>query len=193
MKKTKVALVGANDSYKQAPFDDPDWEIWGCNSLWKFCQDSKGHFRADRWFELHPMSVQTEDEIMAIVECPIPIYLLDERDTYAIKNAAAYPLDDIIERFKYRYFTCTFAYQIALAIHLNFLEIGLYGIELSQGTARERTVEKAWVEFWLGVAIGRGVKVHLPNDSRLCYQDSLYGYQYYDEVKEVNTIIDNRS
>lgn len=190
MKRSKVALIGANPSYAQAPFDDPNWEIWGCNSLWSCCRDSRGLFRADRWFELHPMSVQTEDELRAIHACPVPIYLLDMRDTFTVKNAIMYPLGEIINRFKTRYFTCTFAYQIALALSESVTDIGLYGIELAYGTARERTVEKACVEFWIGVAKGIGVAVHLPQYSYLCRQENLYGYHYYEEVDEVNSIVD---
>lgn len=185
----KVAIIGATDSCKDAPFDDPSWEIWGCNSLWKLCRDSSQQFRADRWFELHPMSVQTEEELIAIRVCPVPIYTLTDESSWA-PNSVVFPILDILKRFPYRYFTCTFAYQIALALHEGFSEIGLYGVDLSFGTARERVVEKACVEFWAGVACGVGVNIRFPSRQPICNQRYLYGYDYHDEISEVNKIMD---
>lgn len=188
--KSKVAIIGANESYKRAPFCHQEWEIWGCNSLWKQCTNADGVFCADRWFELHPMSVQTAEEMKAIADCPVPIYTLKDEAKWACRSIV-YPLRDITARYHVKYFTCTFAYQIAMAIYEGFTDIGLFGIDLDVGTARERTVEKACVEFWLGVAYGKGINIHLPEESALCHQEYLYGYDYHEEVKEVNTFVDS--
>lgn len=186
----KVAIVAGDQSYSLAPFDDDEWEIWSCNSMWNLCKDSLGDFRADRWFEMHPMSVQTEDELKAIRRCPIPIYHLGDAKSEQAPLGVTYPIEAILKKFPYRYFTCTFAYQIALALHAGFSMIGLFGVELDRGTARERLVEKACVEFWVGIALGAGVKVITPEESRLCTQSHFYGYNYHEEVAEVNGIVD---
>lgn len=188
--REKVAIIAADPSYSLAPFEDNEWEVWGCNSMWHLCRDSKGRFRADRWFEMHPMSVQTEEELRAINLCPIPLYHLGDADGIQAPSGVAYPLEKVLAQFPYRYFTCTFAYQIALAMHEGFTTIGLFGVELDRGTARERMVEKACVEFWIGLALGAGINVITPDGSRLCAQEHLYGYEYHKEVEEVNSIID---
>ena len=187
--RRKVAIIAADPSYQEAPFNDDTWEVWGCNSLWALCKDKYGNFRADRWFEMHPMSVQTKEEEAAIRYCPIPIYMV-ERTMPEGSNCVPYPFKAVQQAFPYRYFTCTFAYQIALALWQGFTTIGLFGVELDQGTSRERTVEKACVEFWLGVAIGMGIEVGVPESSKLMWQDRLYGYDYHAEVEEVSTIVD---
>jgi hypothetical protein len=187
--RSKVAIIAADPSYIQAPFDDHEWEVWGCNSLWKYCQDDKGYFRADRWFEMHPLSVQTPAEMDAIRACPVPIYLLGD-DHRQAPHGVPYPYRQVHAQFPYDYFTCTFAYQIALALHEGFTTIGLYGVELDRGTSRERTVEKACVEFWMGVAIGMGVEIDTPVTSRLGIQGMRYGYEYHEEMQAVNNIVD---
>lgn len=188
--RSKVAIIACDPSNSFAPFDSNEWAVWGCNSMWNICRDSFGDFRADRWFEMHPMSVQTDAELSAIFQCPIPIYHLGDAKFDKAPLGVPYPIEAILNKFPYRYFTCTFAYQIALAIHEGFTTIGLFGVELDQGTARERMVEKACVEFWIGVARGAGVNVVLPEGSRLCTQSKLYGYDYHEEVDEVNGIVD---
>lgn len=189
-KLAKVAIVAADPSHELAPFEDCEWEVWGCNSLWRICQDTAGHFRADRWFEMHPMSVQTDDELRAIARCPIPIYHLGDATYEQAPMGVPYPLEAVLNRFRYRYFTCTFAYQIALALLEGFTTIGLFGVELDRGSSRERMVEKACVEFWMGLALGMGVNIITPQDSHLTVQEHLYGYQYHQEVDEVNAIVD---
>lgn len=188
-RRTKVALIAADRSYQVAPFDDPDWEVWSCNSLWHLCRDAHGDFRADRWFELHPLSVQTDRELADIFTCPVPLYLLDPPTADVAPNGLAYPLAEVRRQFPYRYFACTFAYQIALALCEGFETIGLFGVELDQGTTRERTVEKACVEFWIGVALGMGRQVITPDTSRLATQPQLYGYQYREEVDAVDNAV----
>lgn len=187
--RKKVAIIGANSTVKYAPLDDPEWEIWGCNSLWRYAMNRGGEFKATRWFELHPMDVQTEAELKAIAECPVPIYTLKDESSWA-PFSRVYPLEDVMEKLPWRYFTCTFAYQIALAIKEGFSTIGLFGVELWQGTPRERFVERACVEFWIGVAAGMKIDFVLPEGTRMAYQNPLYGYDYHTEMQYVNQQLD---
>jgi hypothetical protein len=159
-----------------------EWEVWGCNSLWYRTRDAHDRFRADRWFELHPFSVQTDKEMEAIRDCPVPIYLLPEAQ-YP-KNGVLFPLDWVKQQlhFPFDFFACTFAYQVALAIAEGFKEIGIFGTELMYGTPRERLFELRSLEFWLGLAMGRGIIVHFHPQSRLCRLPYKYGYDYDAEM-----------
>lgn len=187
--RSKVAIIGSGASCVKAPFDDPSFEIWGCNSLWPHCKDSQGLFRADRWFEMHPMSVQTPAEMDAIRQCPIPIYTLTDESDWCV-NSAQYPLEAVFKAFPYHFFTCTFAYQIALALHEGFTSIHLYGVDFSNGSAREQLVEQACVSFWIGIAIGRGVDVHVEDEGQIVDQTHLYGYEYKEEIDSVDKQVD---
>ncbi len=70
---------------------------------------------------------------------------------------------------------------IALAVEEGFGEIGLFGVDLNLGTARERTLERLCVLWWLGYAQGKGVKVTVPFGSSLLDHPLRYGYDYHTE------------
>lgn len=204
MERKKVAIVGAGMGKDEAPYDDPEWEVWALNvcSSW----DSEGRLRADRWFELHEMHAQSADDLRWMAKCPTPIYLVPSAFTpsghvkvpldpdppkpnhdFSIEpwaHAVRYPLERIEEQYG-AYWACTFAYQIALALDERFTDIGLYGVELAFGTMRERTVERACVEWWCGYAEAKGVTLHMPMHSTLACHVARYGVEYDDEIKRV--------
>lgn len=186
--RQKVAILGAaSRGQERPPLDDDSWDVWGCNSLWSLAEDRHHRFRADAWFELHPFHAQTPMELAAMRACPVPLYVL-ATSPYAQSDTAhwlVYPLDDVRARFGPReYYTCTFAYQIALALLLGYTEIGLWGVELWGGSTRERRVELPCVAYWLGMAKGRGVTVTLPESSQLIAHPHLYGYDYDEDVAQ---------
>lgn len=171
---SKVAIVGAGPGRERAPYDDPSWIVWGINEI-----DQK---RITAWYELHPMSVQNARELEILCKFTVPVYVLelDERVPMGVR----FPIEAVISAFGRRYFTCTFAYQVALAIWLGFDEIGLWGCGLHEGTARERLVERPCLDYWIGRAEGAGVRI--AEDSGLARQDQLYGYAYSDEAADVD-------
>jgi hypothetical protein len=181
--RTKVALIGNSqiDRSERPPFEDHAWDIWSCNSLWKLCRDTDKRFRADQWFELHPLSVQTEQERIDMDDCPVPLFVLEE----PLKpHWQTFPLEKLRQRFGARdFYTCTMAYQLAYALMEGYKTVGLWGMELWQGSSRERTVELRCLEYWLGVAKGMGVEVVLPDYSCLIQHPHLYGYEYHVEAE----------
>lgn len=184
--RQRVALIGATRSCVQAPWTDRTWEVWGCNALWDLCRDERGDLRADRWFDMHPRSAQSEQDMANMHACPVPLYVPDKAEYDDITACLAYPYEfvaahGLVAPFR-PYFTCTFAYQIALAMALGFDEIGLYGINLTNG--REGVVERACVEYWLGKAEGVGLTVTLPPGHVLLDHPSRYGYDYQREIDE---------
>lgn len=166
----KVAIVGTGLGRASAPYGDPAWCVWALNEI------PQPSFT--RHFELHPMSKQSGRELAWLAACPAPCYVLDLADAAraGVRGAVQYPLRRLLDGGFRRYFTCTFAYQIALALLEGFEEVGLWGVGLHLGSARERLVERACVEYWLGVAAGRGARVSA--DSGLAWQPHLYGYDY---------------
>jgi hypothetical protein len=103
-------------------------------------------------------------------------------------NAVPYLIEDIVAKYP-DYFAVTFAYEMALALHEGFSEIGLFGVELPRGTLRERTVEWACLHFWIGLARGRGIRVTLPADSPLVWHPARYGLEYDAEVEGVEAYL----
>jgi len=221
----KVAIVGmATTSRHLAPFDDPEFEIWGLNESYfggHQGPDKTPYFkRWTRWFQMHPkwdysrahnfnhykhwdwlrnvpwtdeehankhdekhvdrfefMSWGATDEVRRRTDFPIYMLEYDEE----VPGSEVYPLPQILSYFQpnsehVHYFTNSFGYMMALAIYLGFKEIHAYGFEMSSET--EYGSQKPNAEFWLGIAIGHGVKLVIPQGCRLLGQhEELYGYE----------------
>ena len=176
----KLALVGASAPPGEVPpLEDPSWDVWSCNALWHLCRDARHRLRADAWFELHPLSAQTPQELQDMEACPVPLYTLEATGA---PHWVPYPLEEVRGKFGDRdFFACTFSYQIALALCRGYTTIGLFGVELMGGSPRERVHELVSVTYWLGLARGMGVEVFLPDYSRLLWHPLLYGYSYQGE------------
>ena len=109
-----------------------------------------------------------------------------------VPNSIEYPLTDVAQTVSgnvYRlddkgnvtsavdepYLTSSIAQQLAYAIHLGYEEIWLVGVDLN--TESEYAWQKPGVEYMLGVAAGRGIKVVLPDNCPLL-KGSIYGRGY---------------
>lgn len=189
--RRRIAIIGATPDNDLAPWDDPEWTVWGLNAMWRrhvIAGPTGPRFRADAWFELHPLSAQSPEEMDALRACPVPVYMFEAYPE--VPASLAYPMA-AVEGLGYRdCFACTFAYQIALAIAFRAEVIGLWGVALDGGTARERTVELASVQYWMGVAEGRGIEVVTPPGSHLAYHPRRYGYEYRQEIAWSERLLD---
>jgi len=189
-RRRKVAIVGAGPGREYAPYTDSAWECWSLNEI--------AQRDAQRHFELHPLEVQSARDLAALERITIPCYVLDDPALWkmpftiasnggtvsfaGVPHPVRYPLERLRAAGFREYFTCTFAYQCALAILDGFEEIGLWGVSLHLGTPRERLLERACVDYWIGFAEGRGIKV--VEDSGCARRPYLYGYDYDAEKEE---------
>lgn len=174
--RKRVALVGFSaSSLHLVPWTDPNVELWGLNQ-------SYIHFerQPDRWFEIHrpeareDVAVPTYLDDLKVIGCPL--YMIQAEDAYP--TSLSYPLEEINATAPAQlkgYFTSGVSYMVALAIHLGFEEIALYGIDCATGTEYER--QKPCLEAWLSYAAGRGIKVVIPPQSALFKTPFLYGYE----------------
>ncbi len=168
--RKKVAIVGyAETSRMLAPFDDPEWSIWGMNQLYRYIP------RADRWFEIHhnwdEHVVDGTDHIGWLTGAPIPVYMVARLAQFI--TSVTLPIEKLIAICGRDYFSSSIAYMIALAIAERFTHIHLYGIDLIVGD--EWDYQKPNAEFWIGVANGMGITVGIPSESALCRQTWRYG------------------
>lgn len=161
----KVAIVGlAPSTYEQAPWDDKSWEKWGMP--W----DTAGWTRMDRLFEPH--------DIKFLRVCPLksnPDFFDRLRDCQTlymqsecaeVPNAIAYPSAEVSKTIGGQYLNSTVAYMLALAVHEGAEEIGLWGVDMDLGS--EYFMQRPNAEYLIGLARGRGIKVHIPDESPLC-------------------------
>jgi len=179
-KRKKVAIVGFAPSKELTPFEDPEYEIWGVNQLYRHIP------RATRWFDIHKNwnehVVEGTDHGAWLRNAPIPTYMveriLEGNPAYlpGIPNSVRFPIERVTEGAgNPKYLTSTIAFMIALALEEGFTTIALYGIDLIVGT--EWFYQKACAEFWLGTCHGRGVEVIVPQESALCKSAWIYGYE----------------
>ena len=177
--KRRVAIVGfALSSRDKAPFTDPEVEIWGVNELYKAVP------RIDVLFELHDRFWLTQKErnpehLKWLQETSIPVYMLDHYED--IPRSIRFPIELIVKEFG-TYFTNSISYLIALAIYLKFDEIGIYGVDMA--TDSEYGSQRPSVEYFIGVARGRGIDVILPAECDLCKTMHMYGY-HDNEITEL--------
>jgi len=150
----KVAICGFSPTSRDlAPYDDQEWEIWGCNDLYNYVP------RLNVLFELHNREWYGEyfgnptgkDHVEWQKKCGIPIYHAKKYDD--IPTSIAYPWDVIFKAFPYGdYLTNTISEMLALAIYMGYKKIGIWGVDMAHHT--EFDTQKPSVEYFLGIAAG---------------------------------------
>lgn len=167
-KPRKVAIVGtAPSSRTLAPFDDPTWEIWVIK-LYNAVP------RWDRWYEIHDLEsgkARWPKDYTAFLQTDHgkPVYM--QETSPEIPNSVRFPREEIIKVFG-RYFTNSIAWMIAHAMVEGVDEIGLFGVDMAQDT--EYRYQRPCCEYYIGLAVGRGITVHIPPQSDLLKSQKLY-------------------
>jgi hypothetical protein len=169
----KVAMIGtAPSSRLLAPYSDPSWQIWVCSpGNQNVCP------RVDVWFELHGNLLWPECKsygepyIEWLKKQPFPIYMQDQS---FVPNALTFPKDDMVKEFGKDFFTSSFAWMMAFAIHKGAKEIALYGIDMA--SRDEYILQRPGFFFFRQCAIQRGIKVTAPHESDIMQSPGLYGY-----------------
>lgn len=152
----KVAVVGMSASCADAPWDDASWEKWGLP--WH-----EGYWRQmDRHFEMHDMRILKSkqwDYLERLKECE-HLYM---QEAY-FPGATRYPFEAVAKTTG-DYWNSSIAYVMALAIHEGADEIGVFGVDMKADD--EYGYQRPNMEYLIGLAIGRGIKVHVPDSSPL--------------------------
>jgi len=172
--KKKICIVGFAPGKENAPYDDPSFEIWGCNEM----HMTKEVKRIDVLFELHDLEWIKEGKRWKehypwlCNNKKIPVIMQKHFDE--IPMSIPYPTQKITEEFG-RYFTNTVSEQIAFAILIGAEEIHLYGVNMA--TDQEYGAQRPSCEYFVGLARGRGIKVYIPMESDLLKNFYVYGIE----------------
>lgn len=170
MDKKTVCIVGMGPAGKDLlPCEPSDVEMWGLNL---------GHLgwvdidKYSAWFQLHPLSAITsyyyehEAHLEFLRTFGKPVYLHDEPDE-SIPTGIRYPYEDVCKTIGSNYFaTNTLPYMVALAIHQGFERIKVYGVGMGEQDIGDSYARPS-MEFVLGLAVGKGIEVWVPDDSPL--------------------------
>ena len=190
-KAKRVVLVGMF-----APYLGPSEgaEIWGCNFTYRHQKNLTRLYALDGFdnvlLKLEPNFVEQADALA------IPVFL--QKPHAGIKQSTGYPLYNVLKTFfgekpkedliKHAYFTSTITYMLADAIRHGFNEICLHRI-LVMPHSNEYYCQKPCIDFWCGIALGRGIKLLISEDSNACrpapWETGLYGY-YHPDHEDAN-------
>lgn len=173
-KPRRIALLGsAPSSIKLAPFDDANWELWGCSPG---CSQHLNPRQVHSWFEIHAFDKSRADldadYISFMREIRGPVYTIAKVEE--LSNSVAFPLDAMLRRFGNRFFTSTVSYMLALAIAQENppVEIGLWGIDMAANS--EYFTQKPACHYFIGLAEQAGIKITVPPQSDLLQPLPLY-------------------
>jgi|TARA_E500000318_G_scaffold94422_1_gene93772 hypothetical protein len=192
MSKIKsVAIVGLGNSFSEyilastrsEKFD----ETWAINSM-------SGVIFHDKCFMMDPPSrfldtpnAGKQTNIMAErlttkLDTPILSCVLDER----CPDVVEYPLQKVLQKTKYAYLNNTVAYALAYGIATEVEEFHLYGIDFTHKNVNFAEAGRACCEFWLAIAISKGIKINIAHNSSLLDTNipddqKLYGYHRLED------------
>lgn len=172
----KVAIIGtAQSSRSLAPFGDPSWTIWGSSP------GNMGQLpRIDAWIEVHANFFWPELEVYGrpyvkwLNEQTFPV-LTPSLPPYRqmFPRALDFPWRTLVKRFGDYFFTSTFAWMMAYAIHVGVKEMGLYGVDMS--SENEYIQQRPGGHYFIQRAREAGIKVVVPPESDLLQPSPLYG------------------
>ena len=191
MKNKSIAIVGLGNSFSEyilakirsEKFD----EVWAINSM-------SGVIYHDKCFMMDPPSrfldtpnagKQTNimaDRLKTKINVPIFSCVLDKR----CPDVVEYPLQNVLQKTKYAYLNNTVAYALAYAIAEEVSDLHLFGIDFTHKAINFAEAGRACCEFWLAIAVSKGIKLHIANsssllDTNVSEDQKLYGYHRLDD------------
>jgi hypothetical protein len=164
----KVAIIGkCSNSRADAPMMLRDWEVWGlawdplpvCHRYFEMHQNWRNFLGGGEAAAVHWRWLMGQT---------IPVYMLQKE--HDIPASVAYPMDEIAADqgrtcYGTAYLESSISYMMALAIHEKVDRIGIWGCDLSTGG--EYAHQRPNMEYLIGLARGRGIKVYVPAQNAL--------------------------
>jgi len=192
-----VAILGLGPSLEQyqditkrqggrSKFCDETWAINALGDV--FACDLVFHMDDVRIQEIRA-AAKPDSNIAAMLEwiktSQVPVVTSRAHPDYPA--LVEFPLEDVLNNLGHDYFNNTGAYAVAFAIHTEATQISLFGFDYSYENVHHAEKGRACVEFWLGVAHARGIKINMPKNTPLmdsCHSraDRLYGYDTQDVI-----------
>lgn len=192
----KVSIVGFAPSSMmdvQYVWDDPDMEVWGINQLYIAWRGTNLQdmflSKCTRWFQIHHKASyeaavgrdHSHHEWLA-QRNTFPIYMQQKEPS--IPFSIPFPLQEMLQRFR-RYFTNSISWEIGLVIYetliaremggVGFTDLYLFGVDMAMDSEYE--FERPSVEYFLGIAEGMGINLHIPGKCDILKSVWLYPFE----------------
>ncbi len=164
-----VAIVGRCWSTRaDAPWNDASWELWGL--AWDPLP------KVDRIYETHQnfrLYMGNEEDgawhVGGLRMSKVPVYMLEKHDD--IPKSIRYPIEEITKLVgkatakQTPYLESSIAYMLAHSILEGVDRVGIWGVDLH--CESEYAYQRPNLEYLIGLARGRGIKVFIPPQSQL--------------------------
>lgn len=169
----RIAIVGYAQAHRHlAPLKAEDnWTVWAVNELG---MEQAGVYHA--WFNLHRAAELRRDypkNVEWLKNCTAPVFTLDEMPE--IPSNEIFPVDLVKASVPQPYFRSSIAWMVAYAMMYKIEEIGIWGVDMLYHS--EYGYQKPNLEWLLGIAQGKGIKVTLPDNCALLQGSYLYGVE----------------
>ena len=161
-----VAIVGAGCLHPMVPWGREGWEIWSMNDVGVYVADSIQCYT--RWFQFHTIEYMKRHYPRGITAMEwwetargVPLYMDRVHPEYP--DSVRFPKAEVEALTPHgEYHASSFDWMLALAILEGFktvllLDVALYGSPFMNG---EPLSGRPCMEYWAGVAEGRGIGVH---------------------------------
>jgi hypothetical protein len=183
-KRDKVCIIGFAPSWAETKWDDPETDYWGINELYMQAVNK----RFDAWFEVHDIknspSKQEPKHQAFLKDCKIPLLTQKHWDDYP--SSIAFPWKYLMEFYDlnlvkdeggggFEDYSNQISWMIALAITLGYKQINIYGVDMAQES--EYMHQRASCQFFIGYALGAGIKVFVPKSCELLKGGAPYGFE----------------
>lgn len=140
----------------------PGHEVWTINS-------GVLAFQYDKVWNMHDLSKLHEyeahnyEEIYKTIDKP----LITVRALESIPNSLEFPLQEFFTKFGSNYVANTVCYMIIGALMCGVKELGIWGADYEYPDKTAYEAGRGGVEFWLGYAHAKGVKIQPAKSSTL--------------------------
>lgn len=172
-----IYIVGKGTTWSHCPsiYDrehGDDEEVWGVGTVFR------SHRNCDRLFLMHDFRQEIVFEDRRFTEnlkaYGKPFYTNTTYD----KQMQSFPVERVMESYNRHYFINTVAWMLALVGTCCPEKVSIFGVDYADEDSQR--VERAGVEFWLGVLMERGIEIEIHPSSTLMrteeQPDIIYGY-----------------
>lgn len=182
----KIAILGTAPSFLQAPYGDPEWQIWAVPGCFGIEEEKAARNKAlHRVYEFHSTSVMaiTCEPRKGFIEFAKGLgkdfYLREKNDNYP--EATVFDKDKYVKKHGRSPFSCSVSWMMAEAIDLIEQSgdaekvIGIWGVNMAHDS--EYVYQKPGVRHMIGYAEAKGFKIIVPDSSELMALHCLYGFE----------------
>lgn len=167
----KLAIVGGGITWRHAPFNDPEYDIWTTGSISKILP------RVSEIFDIHPPETVQPIEVLKKHNCTVWVQrLIPELDKCKI-----FPIDNLITNYG-KIFNCSMTMILAFAYERGYKHIELYGVDMAQETEYKKYLPNFL--YLKGRGDERGIKIIVSEGSLLMRDSLTYSYEKAGAVSE---------